>query len=167
MKNIYTIYEGLKTSLYEGLLAGMDNTLASGDQLLAKAKSELSTIKTYTDHSNHKLWQSSRYGWEGRRYNEGFDAKALATVLGYWDKIDTLRIIVTKDGDTGQWIIDLTFYNSKYKVSSSDSKNWAMAQLSVASSVVKTFPTLLKRYVAPIFENIETLKKFMIDNNIR
>jgi hypothetical protein len=159
--------ETLRKYMYEGLLTGMDNTLASGDQLLAKAKSELSTIKTYTDHSNHKLWQSSRYGWQGRRYNEGFDAKALATVLGYWDKIDTLRIIVTKDGDTGQWIIDLTFYNSDYKVSSSDSKNWAMAQLSVLSSVVNTFPTLLKRYVAPIFENIETLKKFMIDNKIR
>lgn len=154
-------------TLYEGILQGMDNTLSMGDDLMTNAKTELSTIKTYTDHSNHKLWQSSRYGWAGKRYNEGFDAKALAAVLGYWDKIDSLRIIITKDGDTGQWIIDLTFYNSDYKVSSSDSKNWSMAQLSVVSTVVKTFPTLLKRYVAPIFENIETLRKFMIDNKIR
>lgn len=154
-------------TLYEGILQGMDSTLSMGDEIMTKAKAELSTIKTYTDHSNHKLWQSSRYGWEGRRYNEGFDARSLATVLGYWDKIDTLRIIVTKDGDTGQWLIDLTFYNSNWRASSSDSKNWAMAQLSVSSSTVKTFPTLLKRYVAPIFENIETLKKFMIDNKTR
>ena len=122
-------------TLYEGILQGMDSTLSSGDDLMTKAKTELSTIKTYTDHSNHKLWQSSKYGWEGRRYNEGFDAKALATALGYWNKIDTLKIIITKDGDTGQWIIELAFYNSDYRVSSNDSKNWSMAQLSVSSSV--------------------------------
>lgn len=167
MKDIYTIYEGLNTSLCEGLLAGMDNTLASGDQLLAKAKSELSTIKTYTDHSNHKLWQSIRYGWGGRRYNEGFDANALATVLGYWDKIDTLRIIVTKDDDTGFWVIEMTFYNSDYGISSSDSKHWEKARFSVMSTVVKTFPTLLKRHVAPIFDSIESIKKFMNDNKVR
>ena len=158
MKAIYTIYEGL--------LAGMDDTLKSGDEILNKAKSELSTIKTYTDHSNHKLWQSSKYGWEGRRYNEGFNVKNLATILGYWSEINTLRIMITKDGDTGQWIIELTFYNSDYRVSSNDSKNWERAQFSVTSSVVKTFPALLKKYVASIFDNIDSLKKFMNDNKI-
>ena len=155
MKDIYTVYEGL--------LAGMDNTLASGDQLLAKAKSELSTIKTYTDHSNHKLWQSSKYGWQGRRYAEGFDVKALATILGYWDKIDAMRITITKDGD--QWVIDITFYNSDYRVIT-DSNKWEMAIIRYPVSSVKTFPILLKKYVAPIFDSIESLKKFMNDNNI-
>ena len=108
MKTIYNVYEGL--------LAGQEATMQAGDDLLKKAKTELSTIKTYTDHSNHSLWQSSKYGWEGRRYNEGFDAKALATVLGYWDKIDTMRIIVTKDGDNNEWVIDITFYNSGYRM---------------------------------------------------
>ena len=158
MKDIYT--------LYEGLLSGMDDTLKAGDNLITKAKTELSTIKTYTDHSNHKLWQSSKYGWEGRRYNEGFNVKNLATILGYWSEIDTLRIIVTKDGDIDKWVIELTFYNSKYKVSSNDSKNWTRAKIEYPWSDVKTFPTLLKKYVAPIFENIETLKKFMNDNKI-
>lgn len=159
--------ETLRKYMYEGLLKGQQSTIEDGDELINKAHKELSTIKTYTDHSNHSLWQSSKYGWQGRRYNEGFKVKSLAAVLGYWDKIDTLRIIVTKDGDTEYWIIELTFYNSDYKVSSSDSKHWEKASFSIMSSVVKTFPTLLKRYVAPIFENIETLKKFMIDNKIR
>jgi hypothetical protein len=154
-------------NIYEGLLKGQDATLETGDDLLKKAKSELSTIKTYTDHSNHSLWQSSKYGWEGRRYNEGFEAKALAAVLGYWDKIDTLRIIVTKDGDNGQWIIDLTFYDSGYRLASFDSKNWSMATIKYPVSNVKTFPTLLKKYVAPIFDSIESLKKFMNDNKVR
>ena len=155
-------------TLYEGILQGMDNTLSMGDDIMTKAKTELSTIKTYTDHSNHRLWQSSRYGWEGgRRFNVGFNVRSLAAVLGYWDKIDTLRIIVTKDGDNDQWIIDITFYNSDYRVSSNDSKHWEKASFSVMSSVVKTFPTLLKRYVAPIFENIETLKKIMKDNKVQ
>ena len=158
MKDIYT--------LYEGLLAGMDNTLANGDQLLAKAKSELSTIKTYTDHSNHRLWQSSKYGWYGRRYNEGFNVKSLAVVLGYWDKIDTMRIMITKDGDTDQWVIDITFYNSDYRVMS-DSDKWEMAIIRYPVSSVKTFQALLKKYVAPIFDSIETLKKFMNDNKVR
>jgi hypothetical protein len=159
MKDIYTIYEGL--------LAGMDNTLASGDQLLAKAKSELSTIKTYTDHSNHSLWQSSKYGWQGRRYNVGFNVKTLAAVLGYWDKIDTMRITITKDGDTDQWVIDITFYNSNYRVASNDSDKWEMAIIRYPVSSVKTFPTLLKKYVAPIFDSIESLKKFMNNNKVR
>ena len=154
-------------TLYEGILQGMDSTLASGDALMTKAKTELSTIKTYTDHSNHKLWQSSRYGWEGRRYNEGFNVRSLAMVLGYWNKIDSLRIIVTKDMDINMWVIELTFYNSDYKVASNDSKNWEMAIMRYPVSSVKTFPTLLKRYVAPIFENIETLKKFMKDNKVQ
>lgn len=159
MKDIYT--------LYEGLLAGMDSTLANGDQLFAKAKSELSTIKTYTDHSNHSLWQSSKYGWEGRRYNEGFNVKSLAAVLGYWDKIDIMRITITKDGDTDQWVIDITFYNSNYRAASNDSDKWEMAIIRYPISSVKTFPTLLKKYVAPIFDSIETLKKFMIDNKVQ
>lgn len=159
MKDIYT--------LYEGLLAGMDKTLVSGDQLLAKAKSELSTIKTYTDHSNHSLWQSSKYGWEGRRYNEGFNVKALAAVLGYWDKIDTMRITITKDGDTDQWVIDITFYNSDYRAASNDSNKWEMAIIRYPVSGVKTFPALLKKYVAPIFDSIESLKKFMNANKVR
>lgn len=167
MKDIYTIYEGLKTSLYEGLLAGMDNTLASGDQLLTKAKSELSTIKTYADHSNHSLWQNSKYGWQGRRYNEGFDVKALAAVLGYWDKIDTMRITITKDGDTNYWDIDITFYNSDYRTASNDSDKWEMAIIRYPVSSVKTFPTLLKKHVAPIFDSIESLKKFMNNNKVR
>lgn len=154
-------------TLYEGILQGMDSTLSSGDELMTKAKTELSTIKTYTDHSNHKLWQSSKYGWEGRRYNEGFNVRSLAAILGYWDKIDTLRIIVTKDMDINMWVIELTFYNSDYKVSSGDSKNWKMAIMRCSVSSVKTFPTLLKKYVSPIFENIETLKKFMEDNKVR
>ena len=157
----------LKKYMYEGLLAGQDATMQAGDDLIKKAKTELSTIKTYTDHSNHKLWQSSRYGWQGRRYNEGFDAKALATVLGYWDKIDTLRIIVTKDGDTEQWIIDLTFYNSDYRVASNDSDKWERSRMSYPVSCVKTFPTLLKRHVAPIFDSIESLKKIMNANKVR
>ena len=159
MKDIYT--------LYEGLLQGQDATLSYGDDMLKKAKTELSTIKTYTDHSNHRLWQSSRYGWEGRRYNEGFGVKALATVLGYWDKIDTMRIIITKDGDTDQWVIDITFYNSNYRVTSNDSDKWEMAIIRYPVSSVKTFPTLLKKYVAPIFDSIDTLKKFMNDNKVR
>lgn len=159
--------ETLKKYIYEGLLRGQQSTLDSGDQLLAKAKSELSTIKTYTDHSNHRLWQSSKYGWEGRRYNEGFNVKTLAAVLGYWDKIDTMRIMITKDGDTDQWVIDITFYNRNYRVTSSDSDNWKMASIKYPFSGVKTFPALLKKHVAPIFENIDTLKKFMIDNNVR
>lgn len=159
MKDIYTVYEGL--------LAGMDNTLASGDKLLAKAKSELSTIKTYTDHSNHSLWQSSKYGWQGKRYNEGFNVKALAAVLGYWDKIDTMRITITKDGDTDQWVIDITFYNSNYRVASNDSDKWEMAIIRYPVSSVKTFPALLKKYVALIFDSIESLKKFMNDNKVR
>jgi hypothetical protein len=167
MKDIYTLYEGLNTSLYEGLLAGMDNTLANGDQLFAKAKSELSTIKTYTDHSNHSLWQSSKYGWQGRRYNEGFNVKALANVLGYWDKIDIMRITITKDGDTAQWVIDITFYNSDYRTASNDSDKWEMAIIRYNVSSVKTFPTLLKKHVAPIFDSIESLKKFMNDNKVR
>lgn len=167
MKDIYTIYEGLKTSLHEGLLAGMDNTLASGDQMFAKAKSELSTIKTYTDHSNHSLWQSSKYGWQGRRYNEGFNVKALAGVFGYWDKIDIMRITITKDGDTDQWVIDITFYNSNYRTASNDSDKWEMAIIRYPVSSVKTFPTLLKKHVAPIFDSIESLKKFMNDNKVR
>lgn len=153
-------------TLYEGILQGMDKTIQAGDDMIAKANAELSVIRTYADHSNHKLWQSSKYGWEGRRYNEGFGARSLAASLGYWNKIDTLRIIVTKDGDTGYWVIELTFYNSDYKVTSGDAKHWEKARFSVMSTVVKTFPTLLKRYVAPIFENIETLRKFMKNNKI-
>ena len=147
----------------------MDNTLASGDQLFTKAKSELSTIKTYTDHSNHSLWQSSKWSWRGKRYNEGFDVKALAAVLGYWDRIDTMRITITKTGDqTGdQWVIDITFYNSNYKVASNDSDKWEMAIIKYPISSVKTFPSLLKKYVAPIFDSIESLKKFMNDNKVR
>ena len=159
--------ETLKKYMYEGLLAGMDNTLAGGDALMTKAKTELSTIKTYTDPSNHRLWQSSKYGWEGRRYNEGFNVRSLAMILGYWDKIDTLRIIITKDGDTNYWVIDITFYNSDYKVASNDSNQWEMARISYPVSSVKTFPTLLKKYVAPIFDNIETLKKFMKANKVQ
>lgn len=159
--------ESLKKYMYEGLLAGMDNTLAGGDEMMTKAKTELSTIKTYTDHSNHRLWQSGRYGWEGRRYNEGFNVRSLAMVLGYWNKIDSLRIIVTKDMDINMWVIELTFYNSDYKVASNDSKNWEMAIMRYPVSSVKTFPTLLKRYVAPIFDNIETLKKFMEINKVQ
>ena len=157
MRQLYNYIE-------EGLLAGMDDTLQAGDNLITKAKTELSTIKTYTDHSNHKLWQSSKYGWEGRRYNEGFNVKNLATILGYWSEIDTLRIIVTKDGDIDKWVIELTFYNSKYKVSSNDSKNWVRARIEYPVSEVKTFPTLLKKHVAPIFDNIDSLRKFMNDN---
>ena len=153
-------------TLYEGILQGMDSTLANGDDLMTKAKTELSTIKTYTDHSNHKLWQSSKYGWEGRRYNEGFDAIGLATILGYWSKIDTLRIIITKDGDINKWVIELTFYNSDYRMVSNDSKNWVRARIEYPWSEVKTFPTLLKKYVAPIFDSIDSLKKFINDNKI-
>jgi hypothetical protein len=159
MKDIYT--------LYEGLLQGQDATLNDGDDMLKKAKSELSTIKTCTDHSNHRLWQSSKYGWEGRRYSIGVTVKSLAAILGYWDKIDIMRIMITKDGDNDQWVIDITFYNSNYRVTSSDSDNWKMATIKYPFSSVKTFPTLLKRHVAPIFDSIETLKKFMNDNKVR
>jgi hypothetical protein len=159
--------KNIKEYIYEGLLAGMDNTLASGDALMTKAKTELSTIKTYTDHSNHSLWQSSKYGWQGRRYNEGFDVKALAAVLGYWDKIDTMRITITKDGDTNYWDIDITFYNSDYRAASNDSDKWERARMSYPVSCVKTFPTLLKRHVAPIFDSIESLKKIMNANKVR
>lgn len=159
--------ETLRKYMYEGLLKGQQSTIEDGDELINKAHKELSTIKKYTDHSLHALWQSSKYGWEGRRYNEGFDAKTLAAVLGYWDKIDTMRIIITKDGDNDQWVIDITFYNSDYKVVSNDSKNWRMATIKYPFSSVKTFPALLKRHVAPIFDSVESIKKFMIDNKIR
>lgn len=159
----------IKKYIYEGLLAGIDDTLANGDQLLAMAKSELSTIKTYTDHSNHSLWQSSKYDWQGRsrRYNEGFDVKSLAAVLGYWDKIDTMRITITKDGDTDQWDIDITFYNSDYRAASNDSDKWEIAIIRYSVLSVKTFPVLLKKHVAPIFDSIESLKKFMNANKVR
>ena len=159
--------ETLRKYMYEGLLKGQQSTIEDGDELINKAHKELSTIKKYTDHSNHKLWQSRKYGWEGRRYNEGFDAKALAAVLGYWDKIDTLRIIVTKDGDTNYWDIDITFYNSDYRAASNDSDKWERARISYPVSCVKTFPTLLKRHVAPIFDSIESLKKIMNANKAR
>lgn len=170
MKDIYTVLsniKSLKTSLYEGLLRGQKSTIEDGDELLNKAKKELSTIKTYADHSNHSLWQNSKYGWEGRRYNEGFDVKALATVLGYWDKIDTMRITITKDGDTNYWDIDITFYNSDYRTASNDSNKWEIAIIRYPVSSVKTFPSLLKKYVAPIFDSIESLKKFMNANKVR
>lgn len=159
----------IKEYIYEGLLRGQQSTLDSVNQLFAKAKSELSTIKTYTDHSNHSLWQSSKWSWRGKRYNEGFDVKALAAVLGYWDRIDTMRITITKTGDqTGdQWVIDITFYNSNYKAASNDSDKWEMAIIKYPISSVKTFPALLKRYVAPIFDSIESLKKFMNANKVR
>ena len=145
----------------------MDNTLAGGDALMTKTKTELSTIKTYTDPSNHRLWQSSKYGWDGRRYNEGFNVKNLASLFGYWSEIDTLRIIITKDMDINMWVIGLTFYNSKYKVASNDSNNWENAIIRYPVSTVKTFPTLLKKYVAPIFDSIDSLKKFMKDNKVQ
>lgn len=159
--------ETLRKYMYEGLLKGQQSTLDSGDELLNKAKKELNTIKTYTDHSNSSLWQSSKYGWQGRRYIEGFDVKTLATALGYWDKIDTMRITITKDGDTDQWVIDITFYNSDYRAASNDSNKWEMAIIRYPVSSVKTFPALLKKHVASIFDSIESLKKFMNTNKVR
>ena len=156
MKNIYTIYEGL--------LAGQEETLKGGDELLNKAKKELSTIKTYVDYSNHSLWQSSKWGWRGKRYSEGFDVKSLATVLGYWNKIDAMRITITKYNETNHWEIKITFYNSDFRTASSDSKNWVGALVMCPFSTVKTFPALLKTYIAPIFESVESIKKFMNEN---
>lgn len=167
MEIFFVNMKGIKEYIYEGLLRGQKSTIEDGDELLNKAKKELSTIKTYVDYSNHSLWQSSKYGWEGRRYNEGFNVKALAVVLGYWDKIDTMRITITKEGDTDQWVIDITFYNSNYRVASNDSDKWEMAIIRYPISSVKTFPTLLKKHVAPIFDSIETLKKFMNDNKVQ
>lgn len=149
-------------TLYESILKGMDKIISEGDDMIAKANAELNDIRKYADNKNHKLWHSSKFGYDNsRKYEEEFDARALAEALGYSDKINTLRVLITKNNDIQKWRIDLTFNNGGY---SFDTRIWQIARLSVPLSEIKGFPALLKKYVAPIFDDIETLREFMTDN---
>ena len=152
--NMKTLY-----NVYEGLLAGMGDTLNAGDQLFTKACSELSSIKTYADHSNHKLWNKRRFGYEGYEYRASFDVKNLAAVLGYDSTIDVLSFTITKDDGWNEWVILLVFCNDYYRTTNRD--NWQHAKYKISIDKVKTFPALLKKYVDPIFKDIDSLKKFM------
>ena len=145
MKNIIDLYEA-------SILGNVEDTMKIGDDLIDKANQEFENIKSAV--SQHKLWNKKVVSnFRGNRtiYRLDFSIKNIAEAFSLKPN-NLLLVDAVKNDETNKWEICLMIHSNNGPV-----RDYKSFRKEISQNQVRNFPSLVKLYIMPYFNNLNTL----------
>ena len=142
----------LKDILEASILGNVEDTMKIGDDLINKANQEFENIKSTV--SQHKLWNKKVVSnFRGNRtiYRLDFSIKNIAEAFRL-NPNNLLLFDAVKNDESGKWEICLMIHSNNGPV-----RDYKSFRKEISQNQVRNFPSLVKLYIMPYFNNLNTL----------
>lgn len=155
LKDISSNITSLKTSLYEGILAGQDETIKSGDNIVA----EFDLLKRSAQ--NKKNWILSKHSSPGGviRIYKLFVANDLPMLCGMFGVKNPKTLCINIAGRNGGWNLSIAGLNESDKPEFSFSEHFSI-------KYGTPFTKMHKEEICPLFDDFDKFVEF-VNSNIR